>query len=247
MKKWVEPKMAAVFALAITCFVINPAPHAAGATYGIAYPPAAAAFEGVWQIDLKASGLPGDTGDMPQLTAWGAAAAERNRRAQAAGDYSFDLTAHCSNPGVPRIMSLPNPWELFARADDVTITFEWNHLLRQIHVDQLSHAVPYPMAAGVSTGRWDAGRLRVHTIGRDSKTLLNDVIPNSEELTVDEVFTIADNGATIRYEVTMVDPKVLAKPWTRRYVFRKQSRREIRDDSCLDRLAPGSRAVPDGF
>ncbi len=63
------------------------------------------------------------------------------------------------------MMSLPTPIQILARADDVTILLEWNHLQRQIHVDGRSYPIPYPMAAGVSTGHWQGGTLVVTTRG----------------------------------------------------------------------------------
>jgi len=218
-----------------------------GSTVGKIYPPAAAPFEGVWLIDAKASGLPGDGNNPPQLTATAAQARKMNQELRAKGDSSFDLSAHCSNPGVPRVMSVPSPIRIFARADDVTIMFEWNHLLRQIHVDGKEHEVPYTTAAGVSSGKWEDGKLIVNTIGRNDKTLLDDSIHNSESLTVAEVFSASKDGKTLSYTVTMEDPEVLAAPWTRHYVFHKQQGYVLKDDVCLDRVEAGKLSLPKGY
>lgn len=218
-----------------------------GAPYGVPVPPEAAALAGVWQIDLQASGLPGDGNSPPQLTAWGGQQRQQHRKARAQGDVSFDLTAHCSNPGVPRMMSLPTPIEILPRADDVTILLEWNHLQRQIHVDGRSYPIPYPMAAGVSTGHWQGATLIVSTRGRNAKTLLDDSIPNTEELTVEEVFSVSKDGGQLDYHVTSTDPKVLAQPWKRHFIFRKKSDAQWHEDVCLDRVAHGDRAIPRGF
>jgi hypothetical protein len=210
-------------------------------------PAEAASLEGFWQLDLQASGLPGEGKSPPQLTAWGEQQRRQHRQARAKGDLSFDLTAHCSNPGVPRMMSQPAPIQIVARADDLTILFEWNHLLRQIHVDGRSYPIPYPMAAGVSTGHWQGATLIVATRGRNAKTLLDDSIPNSEALTVEEIFSASRNGTQLDYEVTSTDPKILAQPWKRRFIFRKKADVQWHDDVCLDRVAHGEPAVPRGF
>ncbi len=217
------------------------------AGYGTPVPAEAASLEGVWQIDLQASGLPGDGNSPPQLTARGEKQRQQHRRARARGDLSFDLTAHCSNPGVPRMMSLPTPIQILARADDVTILLEWNHLQRQIHVDGRSYPIPYPMAAGVSTGHWQGGTLVVTTRGRNAKTLLDDSIPNSEALTVEEVFSVSQEGKRLDYRVTSTDPEVLAQPWERHFIFRKKLEVPWREDVCLDRVERGEKAVPRGF
>jgi hypothetical protein len=172
----------------------------------------------------------------------------RNQQQRAAGDLSFDLTARCSNPGVPRIMSLPSPIQILPRADQVLIIFEWNHLLRQINVDGKEPEVLYNMAAGLSTGNWKSGKLVARTVGRNDKTLLDDSIPNSEDLEVTEEFSVRRGGRILDYTVTIADPAILLQPYTRHYVLRKLRAEQFSDnDSCLDRLQAGKPAVPKGF
>lgn len=211
-------------------------------------PAEAAPYEGIWLIDLKASGLPGYGKTPPQLTKMGEDARAKNQRQRAAGDVSFDLTARCSNPGVPRIMSLPNPIQILPRADQVLILFEWNHLLRQINVDGKEHEVLYNMAAGLSTGSWKSGKLVARTVGRNDKTLLDDSIPNSEDLQVTEEFSVRRGGRILDYTVTIEDPAILLQPFTRHYVLRKLRPEQFSDtDVCLDRVQAGKPAVPKGF
>jgi len=211
-------------------------------------PAEAARYEGTWLIDLRASDLPGYGKNQPQLTKMGADARARNQQRRAAGDVSFDLTARCSNPGVPRIMSLPSPIQILPRADQVLIVFEWNHLLRQINVDGKEHEVLYTTAAGVSTGSWKSGKLVASTAGRNDKTMLDDSIPNSEDLQVTEEFSVRRGGQVLDYTMTISDPAILLQPLTRHYVFRRLKPEQFSDnDVCLDRVQAGKPAVPKGF
>lgn len=214
---------------------------------GEVIPASAAPLEGVWQIDLKASGLPGYGASVPALTAEGEAGRRENQSRRKNNDTSFDLTAHCSNPGTPRLMSLPEPIQIVARGDDVTVLFQWNHLYRQIHVDGKAHEVEYPTATGMSVGHWKGSELIVDVAGRNDKTLLDDAIPNSADLKVEERYKVTENGTRLSYTVTLTDPKFLARAWIRHFVFDKVPNGKIGDDSCLDRLLEKQKSVPDGF
>ena len=53
---------------------------------------------------------------------------------------------------------------------------------------------------------------------------------------------------TLTDAMVISDPKVLAKPWERTFVYRKQAAGDINDnDSCLDRISAGQAAVPPGY
>jgi hypothetical protein len=219
------------------------------AAAGTANPSDAKRFEGVWRIDLQASGLPGYGNSPPQLTPWGEEQRDHHRKARAAGDLSFDLTARCSSPGMPRIMTLPDPLQIIARADTVTMIFAWNHLFRLVNLDaQHRYEASYPMAMGAGNGVWEGQTLRVRTSGRHARTLLDDSIPNSEGLEVSETLSVSADGGTLTDVIVSSDPKVLASPWQRTFIYRKQQNGDINDnDSCLDRIAAGQPAVPPGY
>lgn len=207
------------------------------------------AFEGIWKIDLTASGLPGYGNTSPQLTAWGEAQRSANQTARGNGTLDFDLTARCSSPGVPRIMTLPEPLQIVVRKDNITMLFAWNHLFRQISVDTAHpHVAEYPTAMGAANGHWQNGQLVVRSTDRNAKTLLDDSIPNSEALTVTETFSLSADGNALTDDLLISDDKVLAQPWQRRLVYRRVALSEMHDnDVCLDRVAAGQLAVPAGF
>jgi len=71
-----------------------------------------------------------------------------------------------------------------------------------------------PSYMGDSVGHWEGDTLVVDVIGFNDKTWLAGTGTfHSEELHITERYTRVDKDQ-INYEVTMVDPKVLTKPWT---------------------------------
>jgi hypothetical protein len=131
------------------------------------------------------------------------------------GKPTGDITAACLPQGMPRIMTMTYPMEVSITPTHVTIYAEWQEQTRRIFTDGRPLEVdPDPTFYGQSVGHWEGDVLASTSFGFVSETNLEaSGLPKSEKLIVYERFWLADDD-TLRDEITLVDPKALAKPWT---------------------------------
>lgn len=125
-----------------------------------------------------------------------------------------DPLNNCFLPGVPRIMYMDFPFQIFETPEHIAIAFEWSQVYRLIYMNgkpPLHDGVDSWM--GDSRGHWDGDTLVVTVTGSNSKTwfdMAGDF--HSDAMRVDERYTLIDPD-TIQYEVTVEDPKTFTKPW----------------------------------
>jgi hypothetical protein len=180
-------------------------------------------LQGIWQVRNSAAydledhaarhGMPAgrsvvEGGDIPYQP-WAAAKKLENfaNRAQA------DPLARCFLPGVPRIMYMDFPFHIFQTRDHVAITFEWSSVFRLIYTNGQVGRSGVEFWMGDSRGRWEGDSLVVDVTSHNDQTWF-DMAGNfhSEALRLVERYTLLD-ADTIRYEVTVEDPKVFTRPW----------------------------------
>ena len=182
-------------------------------------------LQGIWQVRNRASYDLEDHVARHELPAgWGVveggaipyqAWAAEQKRANFANRATADPLTKCYLPGVPRVMYLEWPLQIFQTADHVAITFEWQQVHRLIYTTgepQLHAGVESWM--GHSRGRWDGDTLVVEVTDHNDKTWL-DASGNfhSNALRVTERYSLLD-ADTIQYEATIEDPNVFTRPWT---------------------------------
>jgi hypothetical protein len=124
-----------------------------------------------------------------------------------------DPLSNCYMPGVPRIMYMPHPFHIFQTDDSVGITFEWSQVFRLIYTNGSKPHDGIEFWMGDSRGRWEGDSLVVDVTNHNDKTWF-DMAGNfhSEALKLVERYTMT-GADTIRYEVTVEDPKVFTRPW----------------------------------
>jgi hypothetical protein len=181
-------------------------------------------LQGIWQAQTRAAydlqyhpakfGMPGgngvvEGGEIPYQP-WAAAKKLQNF----ANRQTADPLGKCFFPGVPRIMYMEFPFQIFQTSEHVAIAFEWSQVYRLIYTNgkpALHDGVESWM--GNSRGRWEADTLVVNVTDHNDKTWF-DMAGNfhSDALRLIERYTLAD-ADTIQYEVSFDDSKVFTKPW----------------------------------
>jgi hypothetical protein len=142
-------------------------------------------------------------------------AAENKRAENFKNRRTADPLSKCYIPGVPRVMYLDFPFQIFQNKGAVTMAFEWELDYRLIHMD----GTPHPSAEddswmGDSRGHWEGDTLVVDVRNINDKTWLDMAGDfHSGALHVVERYRMQDHD-TIQYEATLEDAKVFSKPWT---------------------------------
>ena len=123
-----------------------------------------------------------------------------------------DPEIKCFQPGIPRAMYMPHPFQIVQSDTKVMMVFEFGNAQRTIHLNRMEE---YPNVAfmGYSTGRWEGDTL-ITDVSSFTDATWFDRAGNfhSDALHVTERFTLA-NPDVIRYEATIEDPQVFTRPW----------------------------------
>ncbi len=181
-------------------------------------------LEGIWQAQSRAAydlqahaaglGIPaGESVVEGRIIPYLPAAAAK-RAQNFANRQSADPLGKCYMPGVPRIMYMEHPFQIFQTPDNIAIAFEWSLVFRLIHTDGKPPLHPgFDSWMGDSRGHWEGDTLVVTVTDQNDKTwfdLAGDF--HSDALRVTERYTLLD-ADNIRYEATIEDGKVFARPW----------------------------------
>ena len=180
-------------------------------------------LQGIWQVRSRAAydledhaaryGMPAGRsvveGDVIPYQPWAAAKKRENFEQRA----TADPLAQCYLPGVPRIMYMEFPFQIFQTRDHVAMTFEWQQVFRLIYTNGSRPPTPLEFWMGDSRGRWEGDTLTVDVTNHNDRTWF-DMAGNfhSDALHVVERYTMLD-ADTIRYEAAIEDPKVFTRPW----------------------------------
>ena len=141
---------------------------------------------------------------------------------------SADPVSKCYIPGVPRIMYMDFPFQIFQTPQAIAIAFEWSLDHRLIYTDGSRHPKDpnFSLWMGDSRGRWDGDMLVVDVANQNDQTwfdMAGDF--HSDALHVVERYRMTDPD-TIQYEATIEDSKVFTKPWTIRVPLHRRTDRD---------------------
>jgi hypothetical protein len=180
-------------------------------------------LQGIWQVRNRASydlqdhvaryGMPAGRsvveGGVIPYQPWAAKKKAENFVARA----TADPLSHCYLPGVPRIMYMEWPFQIFQTPTHLAMTFEWTQVHRLIYTNGSKPAEGIEFWMGDSRGRWEGDTLVVEVTNHNDRTWF-DMAGNfhSEALKVVERYSLTDRD-TLRYEATIEDPKVFTRPW----------------------------------
>jgi hypothetical protein len=132
-------------------------------------------------------------------------------------------------PGVPRIMYMPWPFQIFQTAGQVNIAFEYARGIRVLHTDGSPHPRgPLNFWIGDSRGRWEGNTLVVDVVHFTDQTWFDRAGNfHSEALHLVERYTL-EGPDHLRYEVTIEDPKVFTRPWQMNMLFYRRKEPGVR-------------------
>ena len=163
--------------------------------------------------------------------------AAKKRLALAANQATADPLEKCYMPGVPRIMYLDYPFQIFQTPSHIAITFEWSQVHRVIYTNGVAGPEGIDFWMGDSRGRWEGDKLVVDVKDQNDKTWLDATGTfHSDKLHVVERYTMTDPN-TIQYEATIEDPDVFTKPWKIAMpIYRHTDRDRIFEYQCQAEL-----------
>jgi hypothetical protein len=180
-------------------------------------------LQGVWQVRNRAAADLLDHGARNGMPA-GRSVVEGNSipytpaaAAQKVVNYTnrkkADPLNNCYMPGVPRIMYMEHPFQIFQEPNHVAMAFEFSLIHRLIYTDGKPAKHPFESWMGDARGKWEGDTLVVTVTDMNDRTWLDAAGDfHSDKLKVTERYTMAD-ADTIQYEATLEDPKTYTRPW----------------------------------
>jgi len=201
-------------------------------------------LQGIWQVQNRASydlqehgarfGMPAgpgvvEGGQIPYQP-WAAAKKQENF----ANRQKLDPLAQCFMPGVPRIMYMEFPFQVFQTRDHIAMTFEWSQVYRLIYTNGKPGPQGIEFWMGDSRGRWEGDTLVVQTIGfPDGIWLDRNGTPMTNAAKITERFRRLNFG-TMEIEITVDDPKAYTRPWTIKMTHKIVLDMELIDYICIE-------------
>ena len=140
---------------------------------------------------------------------WAAAKQKENFANRATADPE----SKCFLPGVPRIMYMPYPFQIFQTPAHIAITYEYVRAVRRIFMNSQHPDGEIEWFMGDSRGRWEGDTLVVDVAHFTDQTWF-DRSGNfhSADLHVIERYRLV-SANSIEYEATIEDSKVFTRPW----------------------------------
>ncbi|MBZ5632567.1 MAG: hypothetical protein LAO55_05495 [Acidobacteriia bacterium] len=153
-----------------------------------------------------------------------------------------DPLTRCLPPGGPRQFQMPHGFQFVEQRDLGRILLllgggdrNW----RVIYTDGRSQGQADEVVRsyyGNSVGRWDKDTLVVDVIGfNEHFWITNGGLPHTEALHLTERFTRPDLG-TLKYQVTVDDPRTYTRPWTGGWTIPWVPNEEIQEYFCEENV-----------
>jgi len=201
------------------------------------------ALLGVWVPDSAPRRLLTADGKPPPLNAEAAGVYAGHGERLAAGDASFDQTSWCAGPGMPRIMTMPYPFEIRRDGDYVAFIHAWYRWHRVVNMAGVEVDPPFPLTMGFPVGHWEGDTLVVRTVGLTDVTALDaSGLPHSEQMVLTERLRLLPDGR-LENRIVIDDAETFTQPWETALYFHRDAAARVTDDVCPDRLAGGEPPV----
>lgn len=173
-------------------------------------------FNGVW-IGKRNGGTAVDTKLKPPMTPWAQArwdAAVPTVGPRVIIGKENDPILRCNPDGIPKLLGVPQPFEIIQLPKRMMMFFEHNRHWRTIWMDgRKLPDDPDSTWMGYSIGRWEGNTLVVESSGFNDVPWLNfDGDPHSDQMHLTERYRRVD-AETLEIQVTIEDPKAYKGTW----------------------------------
>jgi len=123
---------------------------------------------------------------------------------RATWDPEKDPALRCIPPGLPTAMDNPYPIQFIDRGNTIAMLLEEWDGERTIYMQGTGE--PAQPRFGHSTGRWEDGALVVETRDIDWRYIDDLGSPQSEDVVIDERFSLSEDGTDLYWTARITDP-----------------------------------------
>jgi hypothetical protein len=173
----------------------------------------------------------------PELTPAYAADYAKLRAAERESDKEGkpigEPSTECLPDGMPQMMFAIYPLEILQTPGQVTMIEEAYSEVRRVFLGkpQLAMDDVPPGYYGHSVGHWEGDVLVIDTIGVKESVRGYKDVPHSDQMRIEERMSLAAPDI-LQDQITIVDPKVLVKPWTFTFAYKRKPDYEMLEYVC---------------
>ena len=150
------------------------------------------------------------------------------------GDPSDNTVLRCIPPGMPATMGDPHPIEFIDLGDVIEIHMEEFDQIRRIHLGGAENpAFVETSPLGYSVGRWEGDTLIVDTSRIDSQYLTRSGVPMSEDVSIEERFSVDAPNGQLRYTLRITDPVYLTESFVHEQIWNWHENTTLQRYDCL--------------
>ena len=195
-------------------------------------------FTGVWTVTPYSGALKPDDGKPIPFKPDAKAAYDKHLAAAKGGDKSWDPARECLPEGLPRIMTINEPFEIMQRDKGVYFVSQNRVPWKAFFGEKLPTEVD-PFYMGYHVAKWDGDTLVVDSSGFRDITMLDDKgVPHTEQLHLTSKFKLGADGKTMTAAYTIDDPGAFTRPWTAKASFvKKPADFQVPEEVCAAKLA----------
>jgi hypothetical protein len=140
------------------------------------------------------------------------------------GSITDEARRVCVPDGIPRLLGNPYPFLIIPARGHIVMTYELNHVIRIIIMDQPQVSAEEleiaPYYSGHSVGHWEGDTLVIETAGYNNQTFLDATgAPHSDQMTTVERIRRISGAKQLEDVVTVSDPEYLSRQFTARFVY----------------------------
>jgi hypothetical protein len=183
---------------------------------------------------------------LPDFTPRGQAFWDEFKRSEAAGRRHLEPTAFCYPAGMPRLQTRVGSLMMLQYPTAIYMVSRLSNEYRVIYLDgrpRIDASIREPNFRGESIGYWEGDSLVVETEGFIGENHLMQVgIQASDQLRITERIRMLNDGNTLMFEYSFVDPVHWEGEWKQVRFHDRILRSDVREANCLyeDNLAlPG--------
>ncbi len=197
---------------------------------------------GIWVPDAAPRTLTAN-GAAPPLTKDAAAVYAEHKQRFAKGDAGYDPTSWCAGPGMPRMLTMPYPFEIRKSGDHLAFIHGWYRWFRAVDLNGPNVVDPQlPLTMGFPVGRFEGNVLVIRTVGLTDTTVLDaSGLPHSDQMVLTERLRVLPDGR-LENRMTIEDPDTFTRAWETVLTFHRDPAARVTDDVCPDRMAKGEPA-----
>ena len=147
-----------------------------------------------------------------------------------------DYISNCIPYGFPRVVGgSPGNIEFIVTPKQVWILHQYFQQIRRIYMDAEHKPAEerWPTYYGDSVGHWEGDTLVVDTVGVKEEAPMARSVPHSDQERITERIRLVAPDV-LHDEITITDPKVLSRPWTFTYAYRRMPGYEMLEYVCED-------------